>query len=326
MALNRFCNYATLRFKQFTYMKRFSTLLPGVFLLFAFAIPADVKLQYTFKKGDLYEFNQTSNQSIRQTLPGMGDMTTEVTTSGSLTFKVIEVIPTGARIEIAYTRLKIDTKGPMTISMDSEGNATEMPNNIVKAMMNKPFHFVMTSQGAIEKIENIENLYSGLGSIGLDETQLAATKQMFQQTLSASSLKGNLEAAMISYPQNKIKTGESWKNKSGVAVNFPMQSENTWLLKSLDGTIASIDSDGVMTSTDTTNVMSLPNGIKAKTNLSGKQATKSKVNTKNGWPTETKVLSEIKGTMTLLAGGVLPSDMEVPMEIVTESTFLIVKK
>jgi hypothetical protein len=71
--------------------------------------------------------------------------------------------------------------------------------------------------------------------------------------------------------------------------------------------------------------MSLPNGIKAKTNLSGKQSTKSKVDTKNGWPTETKVLSEIKGTLTLLAGGVFPSDMEVPMEIVTESTFLITK-
>lgn len=307
-------------------MKRFSTLLPAVLLLFAFAMPADVKLQYTFKKSDVFEFNQTSNQSIKQTLPGMGDLITEVITSASQTFKVIEIIPTGARIEIEYTRLKIDMKGPMTMSMDSEGNGAEMPNKIVKTMMNKPFHFVMTSQGTIEKIDDVENLYSGLGSIGLDETQLAATKQMFQQTLNESSLKGNLEAAMISYPQNKIKTGESWKNKSGVATNFPMQSENTWLLKSLDGTIASIESDGVMTSSDTTHVMNLPNGIKAKTNLSGKQSTKSKVDTKSGWPTETKMLSEIKGTMTLLAGGMLPSDMEVPMEILTESTFLIVKK
>jgi hypothetical protein len=66
--------------------------------------------------------------------------------------------------------------------------------------------------------------------------------------------------------------------------------------------------------------------MKTKSDLSGRQMTKSKVDIKTGWPVELKALSEIKGTMILLAGGPIPEDMTVPMEITSESTFTIVKK
>jgi hypothetical protein len=155
---------------------------------------------------------------------------------------------------------------------------------------------------------------------------LATTKQTFQQTLSEENLKAMLEAGFINYPTTKVNAGASWKSTSSVAINFAMKSENTWSLKSIEGTQASIESDGILTNSDVTKIMALPNGLKAKTDLSGKQVTKSKVDVKNGWPVETKVLSEIKGTLTLLAGSMLPSDMEVPMEIITESTFTIIKK
>jgi hypothetical protein len=253
-------------------------------------------------------------------------MKTEVITSGSLTFKVVEVTPTGAKVEAQYTKLKIDTKGPMAMSMDTESTSEEMPNKVLKSMMNKPFFFVITNRGVVEKTENIQNIYSGLSTIGLDEKTLAATKQTFQQTINESNLKALLETGLIIYPENKIKTGDSWTSTSGVALNFPMQAENTWNLKTVEGNVASVDSDGILKNSGSDNTMSLPNGLKAKTDLSGRQASKSKIDIKNGWPTETKVLSEITGKITLLAGSMLPSDMEVPMEIISESTYTIVKK
>jgi hypothetical protein len=308
-------------------MKKIQAFAIAAILLCCFTFPpADVKLQYVFKKGETYELAQVSNQTIKQTLPGAGEMTTEVVTSGLLTFKIVELTSTGARIEAQYTKLKIDTKGPMAMSMDTESASEEMPNKVLKSMMNKPFFFVMTNLGVVEKTENVENIYSGLSTIGMDENTLAMTKQTFQQTINEANLKALLETALISYPQNKIKTGDSWTTTSGVAINFPMQSENTWNLKMVEGDVASVDSDGILKNSGTDNNMSLPNGIKAKTDLSGRQASKSKINLKNGWPTETKVLSEIKGKITLLAGTMLPSDMEVPMEIVSESTFTIIKK
>lgn len=296
-------------------------------LLCAFTFPvSDVSLKYTFKEGDTYEFAQTSNQTIKQTVPGAGEMTTEVVSTGSLIFKVVEVTSMGAKLEAQYTKLKIDTKGPMSMTMDSEGSSEEMPSKIIKALMNKPFYFTMTTQGVVEKTENTENIYSGLNTLGLDEQTLATTKQTFKQTINDANLKALIETGLITYPQGKIKAGASWKSINGVAVNFPMKTENTWNLKRVDGDVASIDSDGVLSNADSEKVMSLPNGLKAKTNLNGKQATKSKVDIRNGWPTETKVLSEIKGTMTILAGGMVPSDMEIPMEILTESTFTVLKK
>jgi hypothetical protein len=214
----------------------------------------------------------------------------------------------------------------MAMSIDTETTSEEVPSKVLKSMMNKPFFFVMTNLGVVEKTENIENLYSGLSTIGLDEQNLAATKQMFQQTINENNLKALLETGLIRYPENKIKAGDSWTSTSGVSLNFPMQAENVWNLKAVEANIASVDSDGVLKNSGNDNLMSLPNGLKAKTDLSGKQASKSKIDIKNGWPTETKVLSEIKGKITLLAGSMLPSDMEVPMEIVSESTFTIVKK
>lgn len=309
-------------------MKNLLPVLSLVLILlcaFTFNTP-DVKLQYTFKKGDSYEFAQVSNQTIKQTIPGAGEMTTEVVTSGSLTLKVVEVTATGAKIEAQYTKLKIDTKGPMTMAMDSESSSDEMPNKVIRSMMNKPFFFTMTNHGIVEKTENAENIYSGLNSLGLDEKTLAATRQTFQQTINESNLKALLETGLINYPQSKIKTGDTWKSFSGVAINFPTKTENTWNLKNIEGNVASIDSDGVLANADSTKVMSLPNGLKARTDLSGRQASKSKVDIKTGWPTETKVLSEIKGKIVLLAGSIIPSDMDVPMEIVSESSFTIVKK
>ena len=108
-------------------------------------------------------------------------------------------------------------------------------------------------------------------------------------------------------------------------MNFPMVYDNTSSLINIEGTTASIDSDANISTTDKEKVISL-NGFKAKSDLSGRQMSKSKINVSTGWPSELKVLSEIKGKMVLLAGGPIPEDMDVPMEITSESTFTIAKK
>jgi hypothetical protein len=63
--------------------------------------------------------------------------------------------------------------------------------------------------------------------------------------------------------------------------------------------------------------------MQAKVDLNGRQMTKGTVDLKSGWPSKMEVISEIKGKMTLLAGGMIPEDTDVPMEILSESTFTI---
>jgi hypothetical protein len=294
----------------------------------AFTFPAnDVKLLYSFKQGDQYDYVQSAKQTIKQTIPGMGDVITEVDTDGALILTVTELTSMGARLKAEYTKLKVLTKSSVVnVNMDSEGPDTDMQNKIVKSMMNKPFYYTLSKNGTVEKVEGAENIYSGLGSLGLDQATLDATKKSMQQMLSEKTMKTSLEMGLIKYPENKIKPNDSWKNTAELDMNFALKLENTWNLKKVEGDIASIEGDGIMTTPNVEQVITLPNGFKSKSDLSGKQAVVGKVSIKSGWPISIKVLSEIKGKMTLLAGNMLPEDMDVPMEITTESTYTITKR
>ena len=296
----------------------------------SFTFPAkEVKLEYAFKVGDQYDWIQSSTQKVKQEIPGMGEMTVDVQLTGEMKLNVKELTPTGARFEAQYTKLKMNTKNSMGMgdtSMDSEATDDGMQTKLVKAMMGKTFSFKMSKQGVIEAVEGTDNLYSGFSALGLDEAALAGAKQSFQQTLGEKSLKASFEMALINYPEKKIKIGDSWQSTGNLAMNFPVKIENTWNLKSHDATSATVDAEGVLTTTDKEKEVSLPNGMKSKFDLNGRQMLSGAVDVKTGFPSEIKVISEIKGSMTLLAGGMIPEDMLVPMEITSESSYKMIKK
>lgn len=296
----------------------------------SFTFPTkEVKLEYTFKVGDQYDWIQTSVQKVKQEIPGMGEMTVDVQMSGQMKLKVTELTATGAKFEAQYTTLKMETKTSMGMgdsSMDSEATDDNMQNKLVKAMMGKVFYFKMNKLGTIESVEGTENLYSGFGTLGLDDAALAGAKQSFQQTLGEKSLKASFEMALISYPEKKLKVGDTWQSTGSLAMNFPVKIDNTWNLKSHDVTKATVGADGLLTTTDKDKEVSLPNGMKSKFDLNGRQVLSGSVDVKTGFPSEIKVLSEIKGNMTLLAGGMIPEDMQVPMEITSESSYKMIKK
>jgi uncharacterized protein DUF6263 len=297
-------------------------------LSLSFVIPVkDIKLEYSFRVGDEYDYVQSSKQSIKQTIAGMGDVNTEIQLDALMSFRVQELTASGARIEAQYRKLKATTNSAIVnINMDSEGSEDSKQNKMIRMMMNKPFFFTLSKTGVVEKVEGVENIYSGLNTLGLDEATLAATKQSLQETISEKSLKTNLEMALINYPDKKLKENDSWQKTSDLVMNFVLKMDNVWSLKKIEDNIASIESDGTLTTPDKEKVITLPNGIKSKTDLSGRQVTVSKVNLSSGWPTEMKILSEIKGKMILLAGGMIPQDMDVPMEMQLESTINIIKK
>jgi hypothetical protein len=294
----------------------------------AFTFPAkDVKLEYTFKVGDQYDFGQTFKQTIKQNIAGTGDITVDVNIDARMELKVAEITSTGARIELAYKKLKVETKSPMmNMTVDSESAEDNTQNKVMKIMMNKNISFVLTKRGMIEKVEGIENLYSGLPTLGLDDATQAQLKQYMSQTLGEKSIKSNLEMGFIQYPENKVKESDTWRNSVELVSNFIGKIENSWLLKKVEGDQASIESDGSITTIDKDKITTLPNGIKTKSDLAGRQVLAGKVNVKSGWPTEVKILSEVKGQMKYLAGGMIPEDMDVPMEQTIEGTYTIVKK
>jgi hypothetical protein len=294
----------------------------------AFTFPAkEIKLEYSFKVGDQYEFNQNATTKSKQNIPGMGEMAVDANVDATMIFKVLELTPTGAKIEANYSKMKATTTSPMmNITLDSDGAQDNMQNKIVKAMMDKKFTFNISKRGVIEKVEGIENIYSGFSTLGLDEATLAQVKQSMQQTVSEKTIKTNLENGFILYPETKVRENDTWKNTADLVLNFVGKIENSYMFKKLEGDQATIESDGSITTVDKEKITAMPGGIKTKSDLAGRQVVSGKVNVKTGWPTEVKSLAEIKGQMKYLAGGMIPEDMDVPMEMTVEGTYTIQKK
>lgn len=307
---------------------RMVPLATSALLLMAFCLPvAEVKLVYRFTKGDQYEWSQVTSQVTKQDIPGMGELTVNLEIRGAMLLRIDQVSSAGARVEAKYTRLKVSSNAPlMNLNMDSESDEVTLNNKMVKSMVGKVFYFTLSEHGKISGLEGTENLFSGLNDLGLDEASLANARQLMKQTLSPESLKASLQMGLLTYPEKNINPGERWTSKSTLAMNFPMEVSNDWLLKKVENDEATIESDGVLATVDKEKITALPNGIKSKIDLSGRQALVGKVRLASGWPSEMKLLSEIKGKMILLAGGMIPEDMDVPMEITTESRFTITKK
>lgn len=295
-----------------------------VFIACAFTNTAkEVKLEYIFKVGDVHEWIQTTKQTITQSVPGAGEMSVNVSLDGAMQLKVVALTATGAKVETTYSKIKMLMKMPMgDVTMDSEGGDDTIQNKLMKTMTKKPFYIFMNKQGIIEKVEGTENLYSGVSELGMEPAAADQAKQSLQQAMSEQSIKASIEMSLMQYPTARVKTGDTWKNTISTALNFPMQINNTWTFEKLEGTVASIVSDGVIVTIDKDKPTTI-NGMQAKVDLGGRQMTKGTVDLKSGWPSKMEVLSEIKGKMTLLAGGMVPQDMDVPMEILSESTFTI---
>jgi hypothetical protein len=314
---------------QSTFKHRMKT-IHFIFLLClasGFSTPFNaVKLEYRFTVGDEYTMTQVTKQTIKQTIMGT-EQNGENMYSNEMKLKVIAVTGTGAKLETQFLTLKNSSKTMIgDVTMDSEGPEENVQNKVFKSMMKKSFFITMNKTGIVEDVEGSENLWSDIGSLGLDENTMTTMKQLLEQMLGKNSLKNSFEQAMVYYGDKKVKQGDTWNSKNALPMDFPIQVDNSWHLVSLTNAIAEVSADGIYTTTDKEKTVVLPGGFKAKVDLNGKQAVKSRVNAKTGWPSDLQIHAELNGKMILLAGGVLPEDMEVPMEILTDTSYKIVKK
>lgn len=288
----------------------------------------EYKLQYSFKKGDTYEWSQST--SVKQHIAGVGfDQNIELMVKANALMKVVELTPKGAKFEMEYTKLSSSNNSPQgNIQMDSEGDtAKNFPNKIMQAMKGKKFNFSLTKDGTVESIQNEENLWAGLTMAnGFKEAQVAQYKQGLQNSFGKSSIIGSLEIVMVKYPEHKIKVGLNWNSKNETGAPIPLKTDNVWTLESAEDPAAVVVGDGQIATTDTTKVITLPQGFRATTNFKGRRVVKSHVNLVTGWPETSKAYAEQKGFMVLLAGGQIPDDMKMDMEVKVDSEYTIKKK
>jgi len=285
----------------------------------------EYKLQYSFKKGDTYEWTQS--KSVKQHLAGGGlDQNNESSLKANALMKVVEVTPKGAKFEMEYTKL-YDNIPAANMLMDSDGDTTKnLPNKIVRAMKGRKFNFTLAKDGTVESVENDENIWAGLTlANGFKEAEIAPMKQLLEYAFGKNLIKATLEDAMVKYPEHKIKVGITWNNQNEIGAPLPLKTENVWTLESAVDPTAVVVGDGQIATIDSTKVITLQ-GFKATTNFKGRRVVKSHVNLATGWPETSKAYAEQKGSMILLAGGQIPQDIKMDMELSTDSEYTIKKK
>jgi hypothetical protein len=184
----------------------------------------------------------------------------------------------------------------------------------------------MNKSGRIISVEGLENLHAGVKSAMEDSEVNPAVQQLMEQMLNESSVKNNLSQVLVYYTDRGVNPGDSWKSQNQLPMGFPVNIDITWNLVTLSARTADVRAEGLFTTSDKEKVVSLPNNMKAKVNLSGNQTTTSIVDLSSGWPTAMRLQAELKGTMLLLAGGMIPMDLELPTRIQTETQYTITKK
>lgn len=296
-----------------------------IFSAFTF-LPAPTVLEHKYKVGDAYEWAQSSTQNMKQTIPGMGENTTETKTESALLIKIVELTKTGAKAEVTLSRLKVDTKSPFaTITLDSEGDANQSFNKLMKAITSTTFVAYISKTGKVEKMEGLEKYQTNIAALNLEGAAQASGKQIADQFASESALKLNVEQSLLQYPDKKVNVGDTWTTSSPAPMSIPIRTENTWKLTAIDGQVLSLENDGIVLTSDSTKEFSA-NGFRALANMKGRVASRVKANLATGMPTEMEGISEMKGSITVLAGNGIPEDMEIPTEIVTETSTKVSKK
>ncbi len=287
--------------------------------------PKELQFHYVFKKGETFELTQTTATTQHIVVAGQ-DQNIETGLKVTTLMKTIEANSNSAKFEVEYLNITMKMKSPGgDMLMDSEGDTSKVLNKIMIALKGKKFNFTLTKFGLVESVDKIENLWSDLGKLSKDP-MIAQMKPQIEKSFSKNAFKKSIEGSFVFYPEQKLQVGSAWKQSKDANMELPLQIVNNWTLESVTEPTAVVVSDGEIITTDTTKVNPIFGSFKATANLKGRQVTKATVSTTHGWPQTSKSYSELKGKMTLLAGGQIPEDMPMQMETTTETESVIKKK
>lgn len=300
------------------------TVIVLAFVLSVGLSPKDISLAYKLRVGDQFELRQKTEQKIVQTIMGM-EQTGNNHYDGTIAMRVISSQSGSYRIEAKMIRLKSHLKNFMNeIYLDSDGDTQNASNQIVTSMMNRPFYVTISQTGVIEKVENVDNLWAGIDKLNVSEEEKKKVKASIGQMINESSFKNGLGQAFLSYPTTPVQLQESWNTQSGIPADFPVKSDNKWVVETATSSQAVVRGDGVFKTTDKEKIVSLPGEFRAKVDLSGTQQVKGTTTLKTGLPVAVRIDGKMTGTILLLAGGFLPMDVQVPINIETQTDYTFV--
>jgi hypothetical protein len=176
------------------------------------AAPADVRLAWKFKAGDVLRYRVM--QVVQQSISGMGNMEMTIENGQVLKEKVQSVAPDGtAKLEVTWEALRFHLGAPMAGGMDydSTKDAPESASGPMKGLaklVGSSFQVEMKPSGEIVSLTGIDDLMKKVGS----DSGAGPMGGMLQRSFSDTSMKRSLETVV--FPEKTMADGETWKRSS----------------------------------------------------------------------------------------------------------------
>lgn len=176
------------------------------------AAPADVRLAWKFKPGDVLRYRVM--QVVQQSISGMGNMETGIETGQVLNEKVQSVAADGtAKLEVTWEALRYHLNAPMASGMDYDStkdtpDSATGPMKSLAKLVGSSFQVEMKPSGEIVTLTGIDELMKKVGS----DSAAGPMGGMLQRSFSDSSMKQKMETVV--FPDKAIADGETWKRSS----------------------------------------------------------------------------------------------------------------
>jgi hypothetical protein len=308
-------------------MKRLLFLLVIVGLFAAFTIPPKkFTLQYVFEEGDSFRLISKAEQLISQDIPQMGKVDVTNTTDGSFLFTVKSVSNGIAECEVKYEYMKVVTENPMvgTVTMDSKSEESNPMNDMMKGFTEGSFTLKLHPNGTVSDIEGIEEVFENAISAlsGMNPQQATAIKSQVSGQFGPEALTANIEGALVFYSDEKVDKGSSWTSSLDIAGGIYGTTTSNWTINEVNGDEVQIGVAGAFKS-DFEREMDV-NGLKgAKFKITGTQIGTYSVSKANGWIKGSEVEVKMSGNLDIPAGGMIPQDMSIPMEINSQTQYIM---
>ncbi len=230
----------------------------------------EIRLAYQLEQGQHFEMAITNNQTISMTMAGQ-TMMLQQQVEMTQTADVTEVSTDKKQMSLDFTytaiRLKQNAMGMETV-WDSRKpeQSSPMGKQIGEALgksLNNPIHIVIDPIGNPIRLEKTS---------GSDKINLS----------------GMETGMMVVFPENELKSGDSWQTKVQPDPSSDFTLESTYVIESISGRKANISFNGTISGT---------NMMGEKAIVSGTITGKSEVNLQTGWVLSSSVNQKLEMEM-----------------------------
>ena len=292
-----------------------------IFLLFAalsvlFVVSAqEANLSLILEKGKVYKLRSESKQNLNQEV--MGQKSDVATTVSSISSFMVNLIDNGNYdLEVKYEKMTLSMQSSRgTVDFSSEKKTSEdILSTLLSAMVNKPFHVIISNTGRITEVSGIEALFQAAGSqfSSITTTQLQQIKPQIMRAFGEEVFKSNLSLFTSVLPNKVVAKGAKWVGRSRILVGTNMISRPDFELIDLTSEYALIKGIGKYA---TQNKEEKAVGSPMKYDMTGTILSEVKIDRSTGWVLEAKMDQDFTGKASLDKTEQMPDGLAIPTTI-----------